>query len=40
MAKVNVLSILRFVLKVVLFATRKKNKEEDKNKEKVYEMKD
>lgn len=40
MAKVNVLSILRFVLKVVLFATRKKSKEADKNKEKVNEMKD
>lgn len=40
MAKVNVLSVLRFILKVVLFATRKKNKEADKNKEKVYEMKD
>lgn len=40
MAKINVLSVLRFVLKVVLFATRKKNKVADKNKEKVYEMKD
>ena len=38
MAKVNVLSILRFVLKVVLFATRKKNKETYKNKEKVNEV--
>lgn len=40
MAKVNVLSILRFVLKVVLFATRKKNKDSDKNTEKMNEMKD
>lgn len=40
MAKVNVLSILRFVLKVVLFATRKKNKDANKNKEKVNEMND
>lgn len=40
MAKVNVLSLLRFVLKVVLFATRKKNKDSDKNTEKVNEMKD
>lgn len=38
MAKVNVLSILRFVLKVVLFATRKKDKETHKNREKVNEM--
>lgn len=40
MAKVNVLSILRFVLKVVLFATRKKYKDADKNAEKVNEIKD
>lgn len=40
MAKVNVLSILRFVLKVVLFATRKKNKDANKNKEKVDAMND
>lgn len=40
MAKVNVLSILRFVLKVVLFATRKKNKDTDKNMEKVNEVKE
>lgn len=40
MAKVNVLSILRFVLKVILFATRKKNKDANKNKEKVEEMND
>lgn len=39
MAKVNVLSILRFVLKVILFATRKKNKDTDKNTEKVNEVK-
>lgn len=38
MAKVNVLSILRFVLKVVLFATRKKNKDTDKNREKENEV--
>lgn len=38
MAKVNVLSILRFVLKVVLFATRKKNKVANKNREKVDEV--
>lgn len=40
MAKVNVLSILRFVLKVVLFATRKKNKDANKNKGKVDEVND
>lgn len=40
MAKVNVLSILRFVLKVILFATRKKDKGRDKNAEKVNEVKD
>lgn len=40
MAKVNVLSILRFVLKVVLFATRKKDKDSNKNKEKVDEVND
>lgn len=40
MAKVNVLSILRFVLKVVLFATRKKNKDTDKNRGKVNEVKE
>ena len=38
MAKVNVLSILRFVLKVVLFVTRKKNKETHKNRGKVNEV--
>ena len=40
MAKVKVLSILRFVLQVVLFATRKKNKDANKNKEKVDEVND
>lgn len=40
MAKVNVLSILRFVLKVVLFATRKKNKDTVKNRGKVNEVKE
>ena len=38
MAKANVLSILRFVIKVVLLAKRKKNKETHKNKEKVNEV--